>query len=47
MRRVNARGVKQAAKCILISAIANNLKKLLKWESSKIKIAAVAKLKEL
>lgn len=37
MRRVNTRGIKQASKCILMSAIAYNLKKLLKWEQRKIK----------
>ena len=47
MRRVNTRGIKQAAKCILMSAIAYNLKKLLKWESRKIKTVAMAKMKEL
>jgi len=41
MRRVNTRGIKQAAKCILMSAIAYNLKKLLKWEQRKIKTAVV------
>jgi hypothetical protein len=41
MRRVNTRGIKQANKCIIMSAIAYNLKKLLKWESRKIKIAAM------
>ena len=46
MRRVNTRGIKQAAKCILMSAIAYNLKKLLKWESRKIKVMAMAKVKE-
>jgi transposase len=46
MRRVNTRGIKQAAKCILMSAIAYNLKKLLKWESRKIKVMAMAKAKE-
>jgi len=46
MRRVNTRGIKQAAKCILMSAIAYNLKKLLKWEGRKIKVMAMAKLKE-
>lgn len=46
MRRVNTRGIKQAAKCILMSAIAYNLKKLLKWESRKIKIVAMAKMKD-
>jgi hypothetical protein len=47
MRRVNTRGIKQAAKCIFMSAIAYNLKKLLKWESRKIKTVAMAKMKEL
>jgi transposase len=47
MRRVNTRGIKQASKCILMSAIAYNLKKLLKWESRKIKVVAMAKMKEL
>jgi hypothetical protein len=35
MRRVNTRGIKQASKCIPMSAIAYNLKKLLKWEQRK------------
>ena len=35
MRRVNTRGIKQAAKCIIMSAVAYNLKKLLKWEQRK------------
>ncbi len=47
MRRVNTRGIKQAAKCILMSAIAYNLKKLLKWESRKIKVMAMVKMKEI
>jgi transposase len=41
MRRVNTRGIKQAAKCILMSAIAYNLKKLLKWEQRKINVAVM------
>jgi hypothetical protein len=41
MRRVNTRGIKQAAKCILMSAIAYNLKKLLNWEQRKIKTAVM------
>ena len=45
MRRVNTRGIKQANKCILMSAIAYNLKKLLKWEQRKINTTAIA-LKE-
>ena len=47
MRRVNTRGIKQAAKCILMSAIAYNLKKLLKWEARKIKVMVMAKMKEI
>ena len=42
MRRVNTRGIKQANKCILMSAIAYNLKKLLKWQQRKIKTAVMA-----
>ncbi|HJS55395.1 MAG TPA: IS1182 family transposase [Chitinophagaceae bacterium] len=42
MRRVKTRGIKQAAKCILMSAIAYNLKKLLKWEQRKINTAVIA-----
>ena len=42
MRRVNTRGIKQASKCILMSAIAYNLKKLLKWEQRKINVAVMA-----
>jgi transposase len=42
MRRVNTRGIKQAAKCILMSAIAYNLKKLLKWQQRKINVAVMA-----
>jgi len=42
MRRVNTRGIKQAAKCILMSAIAYNLKKLLKWEQRKANTAVMA-----
>jgi transposase len=46
MRRVNTRGIKQANKCILMSAIAYNLKKLLKWAQTKLKIAAMALKRE-
>ena len=45
MRRVNTRGIKQAAKCILLAAVAYNLKKLLKWESKKVKVMARARSK--
>ena len=47
MRRVNTRGIKQAGKCIIMSAVAYNLKKLLKWENRKIKVVAKAKTKEI
>ena len=47
MRRVNTRGIKQASKCIIMSAVAYNLKKLLKWQSRKIKVIAMAKMKEI
>jgi transposase len=39
MRRVNTRGIKQANKCIIMSAVAYNLKKLLKWQQAKINTA--------
>jgi len=42
MRRVNTRGIKQANKCIIMSAVAYNLKKLLKWEQRKINTAVMA-----
>lgn len=38
MKRVNTRGIKQANKCILMAAVAYNLKKLLRWKSGKISI---------
>ena len=41
MRRVNTRGIKQANKCILMSAIAYNLKKLLKWEQRKVQTSVM------
>jgi len=46
MRRVNTRGIKQANKCIIMSAIAYNLKKLLKWDGRKINVAVQAKVKD-
>ena len=41
MRRVNTRGIKQANKCILMAAVAYNLKKLIKWEQKKTKTAMI------
>ena len=42
MRRVNTRGIKQANKCIIMSAAAYNLKKLLKWQQRKIETTVLA-----
>ena len=42
MRRVNTRGIKQANKCIIMSAIAYNLKKLLRWQQRKVQTAVMA-----
>lgn len=35
MRRVNTRGLQQANKCMLMAAVAYNLKKLMKWQGRK------------
>lgn len=45
MKRVNVRGIRHANKCLIMAAIAYNLKKLLKF-SKKIPIAAVASLRQ-
>lgn len=42
MRRVNTRGIKQANKCMLMAAVAYNLKKLMKWQEQKRKTAVLA-----
>ncbi|HEX8335000.1 MAG TPA: IS1182 family transposase [Segetibacter sp.] len=36
MKRVNTRGIKQANKCMLMAAVAYNLKKLMKWKCNKV-----------
>lgn len=36
MRRVNTRGMKQSNKCMLMAAIAYNLKKLMKFTARKV-----------
>ena len=36
MKRVNTRGIKAANKCMLMSAVAYNLKKILKWQTPKV-----------
>jgi hypothetical protein len=43
MKRVNTRGIKQAQKCMLMAAVAYNLKKLLKWQITK----AIVKVQEM
>ena len=42
MRRVNTRGIKQANKCMLMAAVAYNLKKLMKWNDQKRKTAIMS-----
>lgn len=36
MRRVNTKGVNLAGKCMMMAAIAYNLKKIMKWQSKKV-----------
>jgi hypothetical protein len=43
MKRVNTRGIKQANKCLIMAAIAYNLKKMLKFKTNR-PIAAMAGL---
>lgn len=47
LRRLNTRGIRQANKCMIMAAVAYNLKKLLKWEGEKAKITAKAKIGSL
>ena len=42
MRRINTRGIKQANKCMIMAAVAYNLKKLLKWKGTKTQTAVMA-----
>jgi hypothetical protein len=41
MRRVNTRGIRQANKCMLMAAVAYNLKKLMKFSEQKRKTAVM------
>lgn len=41
MRRVNTRGIKGANKCMLMAAVAYNLKKLMKWNEQQRKTAVM------
>ena len=45
MKRVNVRGIRHANKCLIMAAIAYNLKKMLKF-NKKIPIAAMATLSQ-
>jgi transposase len=47
LRRVNTRGINQANKCMLMSAVAYNLKKLLKFTAKRVEAAAEALQKGL
>ena len=47
MRRVNTRGIQQAAKCMLMAAVAYNLKKLMRWEGKKANTVVKALQKPL
>ncbi len=42
MRRVNTRGILQANKCMIMAAVAYNLKKLLKWKQTKVETAIMS-----
>lgn len=42
MRRVNTRGIKGANKCMLMAAVAYNLKKLMRWNEKKVKTVVMA-----
>jgi len=42
MRRVNTRGILQANKCMIMAAVAYNLKKLMKWKERKVETAVMA-----
>jgi len=42
MRRVNTRGIRQANKCMIMAAVAYNLKKLMKWKGPKAETGVMA-----
>ena len=42
MGRVNTRGIRQANKCMLMAAVAYNLKKLMKWKETKVQTTVMA-----
>ena len=47
MRRVNTRGLQQANNCMLMAAVAYNLKKLMKWTTKKVQADVKALQKSL
>jgi len=47
MRRVYTKGIRMADKCMLMAAVAYNLKKLLKRHTNKTRIIIKGKIKEL
>ena len=47
LRRVNTRGIRQANKCMLMSAVAYNLKKLLKFTSRRVEVSSETLQKSL
>ena len=47
MRRVNTRGLAQSNKCMLVAAVAYNLKKMLKWKGKDTETSTKAMIKEI
>lgn len=42
MRKISSIGIKQADKCMIMAAVAYNLKKMMKWANRKVKTSAMA-----
>ena len=47
LRQINTKGIEQAGKCMLIAALAYNLKKLLKFHTPKVEVATQSLRKTL
>ena len=47
LRRINTRGIRQANKCMLMAAVAYNLKKLLKFKGPKVEATVQVMQKKL
>jgi transposase len=41
MRKISSRGIEQASKCMIMAAVAYNLKKMMKWTSKKLNTAVM------